>query len=172
MKTEEEKRKRKERLEKWKKLNPKKVKMYRDNWKEKRVGYLRKIILERDGYACQMCHMTEEEHFKKWGISITVHHKDGKGYYFKIKNNDLNNLATLCTSCHCKIEVITAIKKGRHSKAKLTEKDVKKIRELLKTGTDSIVPVKVTQAKIAKEYKVQTRTIRQLRNNRTWKWVK
>jgi cytochrome c553 len=32
--------------------------------------------------------------------SLTIDHIDGKGYYSKEKNNDPNNLVTLCCRCH------------------------------------------------------------------------
>ena len=57
-------------------------------------------VLERDNYTCVTCGMTNEEHKKKFGYGITVDHIDGKGVYSKVKNNNLNNLQTLCSHCH------------------------------------------------------------------------
>lgn len=50
--------------------------------------------LERDGYKCRKCGATK---------NIIVHHKDNsrKLGFYKM-NNDLENLLTLCISCHKK----------------------------------------------------------------------
>lgn len=60
-----------------------------------RFNGMREIILERDLRKCFAC---GSENY------ISIHHKDNKGYY-KAKNkedinNDLDNLITLCGSCH------------------------------------------------------------------------
>ena len=58
----------------------------------KRNGYLSRIgfdgtkILERDNYTCKSCGRTKK---------LEVHHIDGNN-----KNNDLNNMITLCMACH------------------------------------------------------------------------
>jgi len=74
---------------------------------------LREEALKRDNYTCQNCYMTQEEHMEKWGCSLIVHHKDGNGRYKKNKNNTLENLQTLCKSCHGK-------KHGRNKKGLLS----------------------------------------------------
>ena len=48
------------------------------------------IALERDGYKCTRCGATE---------NLAMHHKDGSGQTDH-PNNDLDNLETLCSSCH------------------------------------------------------------------------
>ena len=48
------------------------------------------IALERDGYKCTRCGATE---------NLAMHHKDGSGQTDN-PNNDLDNLETLCSSCH------------------------------------------------------------------------
>jgi hypothetical protein len=58
------------------------------------------IVLERDNWTCQMCGMTQEQHMTIFGRSLTIDHKDGKGRNSLEKNNDLNNLWTLCLRCH------------------------------------------------------------------------
>jgi len=50
---------------------------------------LKNIIKERDKYGCQYCGSI---------INLIVHHIDGNKF-----NNDINNLITLCTSCHGKL---------------------------------------------------------------------
>lgn len=66
-------------------------------WKnEDLFGGLKRLILERDCYKCRAC----------GGIdTVSVHHKDGTGYYSVGKdksriNNVEDNLISLCQSCH------------------------------------------------------------------------
>jgi len=56
---------------------------------------LKEKIRARDGYRCQLCGMSEEEHKKKFGESLNVHHID-----YNKKNNCPSNLITLCRRCH------------------------------------------------------------------------
>lgn len=65
-------------------------------WKE-----LRKIIYERDNWTCQRCK-------KKVHKGIQCHHKNP---WETSHNNDVDNLVTLCTSCHMIVEW-EYIKKG------------------------------------------------------------
>lgn len=53
----------------------------------------RKKALERDNHTCQRCGATSDLH---------VHHRDGKGVTTarEDRNNGLDNLQTLCRSCH------------------------------------------------------------------------
>lgn len=62
----------------------------------------REKALQRDGYKCVDCGMSNEEHLKKYPMGLSVHHIDGKGKNSLVKNNRLSNLQTLCCSCHCK----------------------------------------------------------------------
>ena len=50
---------------------------------------LRKVILERDGYLCQICGN---------GLRLHVHHRD-----LTKTNHAVENLITLCQSCHVKV---------------------------------------------------------------------
>jgi 5-methylcytosine-specific restriction endonuclease McrA len=52
---------------------------------------LRNEIRKRDGYECQECGMTQEEHFKKYDRDIEVHHID-----YDKENNRPYNLISLC----------------------------------------------------------------------------
>ena len=52
----------------------------------------RELVLERDGYKCVECGATEK---------LAVHHKDRTGQT-ENRNDDLDNLVTLCSSCHTK----------------------------------------------------------------------
>jgi 5-methylcytosine-specific restriction endonuclease McrA len=64
-------------------------KEYSSNWNE-----IRKIIYKRDNWHCQECNI----HCWSNGKSkIQCHHID-----YNEKNNDFDNLITLCASCHAK----------------------------------------------------------------------
>lgn len=61
---------------------------------------MRQRALERDGYECQSCGISNSEHIKDpelFGGGLHVHHKtpttDGG-------THDLDNLVTLCADCH------------------------------------------------------------------------
>lgn len=65
----------------------------------------RQKCLERDGYECRACGMTQEEHRDEFGTGLNVHHivphrefEDNKAA------NDLGNLVTACRSCHSRFE--------------------------------------------------------------------
>lgn len=59
-------------------------------------------VLERDGYKCRHCGKAEK---------LKIHHKDKRGWsYFNCSyskksliNNDMDNLLTLCSSCHLRL---------------------------------------------------------------------
>lgn len=57
--------------------------------------------LKRDGFQCSRCASKTALH---------VHHIDGAGlgYDMESRNNALDNLITLCNSCHGKIHAMTA----------------------------------------------------------------
>lgn len=63
---------------------------------------LREQIIKRDGEQCVKCGMSRARHKEKYGRDITVDHIDGRGLNHKKdeKNNNPNNLQTLCLSCH------------------------------------------------------------------------
>lgn len=69
------------------------------------TGKMRLNILERDGYKCIDCGMTDVEHKKKWGRPITIDHKDRNR-----KNNSPENLRTMCLSCHGRKDLIPELK--------------------------------------------------------------
>jgi predicted nucleic acid-binding Zn ribbon protein len=48
--------------------------------------------LQRDNFTCQVCGGSKNKR-------LNVHHKDGTGQ-LKMPNHDLNNLVTLCITCH------------------------------------------------------------------------
>lgn len=97
---------------KWNKEHPEACKKAYKKWLEKnkfsksylndryRFGGNREKVLQRDNYQCVKCSITQDQHKKKFGFSLSVDHIDGKGRYSKEQNNSLDNLITLCFSCH------------------------------------------------------------------------
>jgi len=80
--------------------------------------------LERDGFACVKCHMTNDEHIKRFNRSITVDHIDGNGRYADKQNNAIDNLQTLCLPCHTR--------KDAHYK--LSDTQVQEVRDRCAVG--------------------------------------
>lgn len=81
---------------------------YGPNWNEQR-----KSALERDGYECQKCGMDIEEHYDEFGASLHVHHIEPRRSIIDTSSptveefeeaNRLENLRTLCKSCHREAE--------------------------------------------------------------------
>lgn len=85
-----------EKIHEWLKADPERTKQYSkkavDNYN---FGGNRQAALERDSYTCQHCGATDDLH---------VHHIDGQGVTTDkaLRNNDLDNLITLCRCCHTK----------------------------------------------------------------------
>ena len=100
-----------ERCRIWKKNNlERKREMDRVYNNKRNFGGKRHIVLGRDNWECQQCGMTQEQHFILFNKSLTIHHKDGKGSSSKEKNNDLDNLITLCVRCHAMIDGVQFVK--------------------------------------------------------------
>ncbi len=60
---------------------------------------IRQQCLLRDGFMCQSCGKPESS-----DVRLIIHHKDGEGYSrVAYPNNNLDNLVTLCYSCHEKL---------------------------------------------------------------------
>jgi len=75
-----------------------------NNWKGGRTKYRganwhkqRKKALERDNYKCQVCGVLQEDMNRE----LTIHHIIP---YHEGGTNDLENLITVCMSCHFTIE--------------------------------------------------------------------
>ncbi len=67
----------------------------------------RRKALERDGYKCKACGLSEEEQRKKFDRGLHVHHiKPFREFNDHKKANKLDNLITLCQECHYKWEGI------------------------------------------------------------------
>jgi len=69
------------------------------------TGKLRRAVLERDGYRCVQCGMSDDEHRHSWARPITIDHKDKNR-----KHNTLDNLQTLCLSCHSRKDLIPELR--------------------------------------------------------------
>lgn len=87
----------------WRLRNKKKVSLIYKVSKDKAMygGNREKAIL-RDGEKCVKCEITREQHYRKYKRDITVDHINrlGKGVSRDKKDNRLENLMTLCISCH------------------------------------------------------------------------
>lgn len=68
---------------------------------ERRFAGNRQKALERDGWKCQIC----GRNLLEKGVRFIVHHKDKKGFHKagRNANSSLNNLVSLCNSCHIKL---------------------------------------------------------------------
>lgn len=56
---------------------------------------LKQRIRQRDGYSCQHCNMSNEEHILVYGYELVIHHMD----YVKENCSELN-LITTCIACN------------------------------------------------------------------------
>lgn len=78
-----------------------------ENWREQREK-----TLERDGYQCRVCGLSQSQSLAKYGKELDVHHiKKRREYYDEGKKeldweraNRLDNLITLCSTHHRLVE--------------------------------------------------------------------
>jgi 5-methylcytosine-specific restriction endonuclease McrA len=94
------------RVEKYAELNREKVladkrKYYQENkdrlleyFNDRRFDGNREEVLKRDNYMCRHC---------RSGENLNVHHIDGNGRTSDNPNNEIDNLITLCLSCHMQL---------------------------------------------------------------------
>ena len=76
---------------------------YGSNWRKKRTE-----AIKRDDCECQVCEMSRDEHYKKYGKVLSVHHKIPIDTFDKPEDaNYLINLVTTCMSCHGKLDTIS-----------------------------------------------------------------
>jgi len=122
-------------------------------------------ILERDDYRCTSCES------KGGWRGLGVHHHVS----VKIapeRMMDPENCTTLCRECHAREHVKRGdtftpekcVRGERHPRSKLTEANVREIRERYASGES-------LQRELAKEFGVDHCTITQLINKKTWKHV-
>ncbi len=83
-------------------------------WNNDSVNYgktwlkTREIVLERDKNTCQLCKKINDNK-----SNLHIHHKTPLRLFSSIEEgNQLNNLVTLCTSCHQRVEVNVKIRSG------------------------------------------------------------
>lgn len=69
---------------------------YRRNYED--WESIRLAVRIRDNFTCQRCGITEEE----LGRALDVHHKNP---FLKSEDSSLDNLITLCRSCHKKADL-------------------------------------------------------------------
>ena len=83
----------------WDRRNPHKKKESSNNF---HFGGNRELALERDNWTCQECGMSQEKCIVMFNRQLSIHHKDENGLNVskEEKNNDLDNLITICTRCH------------------------------------------------------------------------
>jgi len=69
---------------------------YGSNWLAQR-----RATLERDGYECQLCGMSRDEHYDEYGFDLDVHHRISISAFDVTEDaNELSNLVTACRDCH------------------------------------------------------------------------
>jgi transposase len=79
---------------------------YGVGWNEEKRQQVRK----RDSFACQRCGISESEHLEKFDQVLHVHHIiPANQFQEATKRNEINNLLTLCMSCHRKIEKLAPL---------------------------------------------------------------
>lgn len=82
---------------------------YKKRWQDKaRFSGKREEVIQRDGEKCQHCGLSRELNRIAWNCDLHVHHINGLGRSvldISLKDNDLENLITLCKSCHVKADV-------------------------------------------------------------------
>src|SRR3990167_2428030 len=103
--TEEKKLKHHARNKIWVAKNPEKRKQYDKKAKNNSLfGGLRELVIQRDGEKCLKCGITRAEHYLKYKRDITVDHINrlGRGVTQEQKDNRMENMQTLCISCHMK----------------------------------------------------------------------
>jgi len=73
---------------------------YGESWPRQREK-----ALKRDFKQCRLCRKTQREHIEETGRELEVHHKTAiRNFDDKEYGNRLQNLITLCSSCHMEVE--------------------------------------------------------------------
>lgn len=106
-----------------------------------RFGGNREAAIQRDGEKCMQCGLTRIEHKRKYNRDITVDHIDGNGNGKpkELKNNSLDNLRTLCLTCHSRKDNLqkrltdNQVANIMHLKGSLTNAEIGKIYGVTKS---------------------------------------
>lgn len=78
---------------------------YGPNWTE-----MKRRAKSREDYQCLICSMTNEEHHEQYNEELHVHHiKKFKRFGSYKEANKIENLATVCKSCHYDVEKYTPL---------------------------------------------------------------
>lgn len=81
---------------------------YNKKWRENREA-----AIERDGHECQICGMTSEGSVARYGRDLDVHHIQPVSTFESPDDaHELENLITLCISCHSRWEGIPLVPEG------------------------------------------------------------
>lgn len=76
---------------------------YGEGWNEEK----RKNVRERDGFRCVYCGIDNDTHKEMYGSKLHVHHiKPARLVEDESERNAMENLETVCSSCHRKVESI------------------------------------------------------------------
>ena len=99
--------------------NPKRKIMNRLYVDKIRFGFnAETFILDKE---CDLCGINNEDHLKKYGQRLQIHHRDNQGRHNQRDglppNNQESNLQVLCKSCHVKVDNKLKDYTGRSEKA-------------------------------------------------------
>lgn len=100
---------------------------YGSNW----TKVLKNKIKERDGYKCQNCRTMDD---------LVVHHIDNDKH-----NNDIDNLVTLCRSCH-------TLRHWRERDCELVDVDLSKFKPVKITKLEHVMAKEIFPKRNAKLY--------------------
>lgn len=67
-----------------------------------RFGGLVIEVYKRDNFSCVGCGMTMQQHLDKYRRRLTINHINGLGHNSERADNRVENLETVCLSCHGK----------------------------------------------------------------------
>jgi len=140
----------KEQKKEWIKKNPDKVAQYRDN---SEFGGMAQEALERDNFQCQECGMSQEQSIILFNNKLSVHHEDGNGRRIVIKNNDIDNLVTMCMRCHKILHHKRTMNERWGDLIKQDESDWKypKLRELVNEEINNGLSVRDAKTKVSND---------------------
>jgi len=125
----------------------------REYWDNAMFGGNAQVALERDNFQCQECGMTQEQSIIIFGRRLSVHHKDVTGVNSKKedKNNDVDNLITLCSHCHMIEHSRLNMERRWGDLIKQDDSDWKypKIRELVREEINNGLSIKNAKIKVS-----------------------